>query len=418
MRRLYLQIYAAFIGIVVLFGVLSALTWWLTDDRPGGREWRDGIVYIAARLLPPSDASPDAVDRALQEIHDRFGVDVTLRAADGRPLAAVGRPLPALDPARARQGWVRDRHGWRLTLALPDGRRLAVRRDRPHGPRWLVIVGLLATAIAIGVYPLARRMTGRLERLRAGVEDLGAGDLATRVRVEGSDEVAHLAESFNAAADRIERLVTAQRSMLAGASHELRSPLARIRMAFELLTGDDRIELRQQVDHDIRELDELIDELLLASRLQSLDGLEHPEPVDMLAVAVEEGMRVGAVVTGAAATINGDPRMLRRLARNLFENARKHGGDTAIDATVTMTDDGQLRFVVADRGPGIPDAERERIFEPFYRPQGLRESRDPGVGLGLALVQQIARRHGGRAVCQPRADGGSEFIITLPIDVT
>ena len=124
-----------------------------------------------------------------------------------------------------------------IAMRLPDGRTLAAHRE--HEPLgWLIGIAALAAAIALGAYPITRRITRRLEKLRAQVEALGSGDLAARVEVRGHDEIADLARSFNRAAERIEKLVAAQRSALASASHELRSPLARIRVAIELLGGD------------------------------------------------------------------------------------------------------------------------------------------------------------------------------------
>jgi signal transduction histidine kinase len=275
---------------------------------------------------------------------------------------------------------------------------------------WLVVLALLVVAIAIGVYPIARRLTRRLERLQRRVEALGAGELQARVEVEGHDEVANLARSFNRAADRIARLVTAQRSILAGASHELRSPLARMRMAVELLPEDVRPELRSRLAHDIAELDGLIGELLLASRLDASEHLEAVEEVDLLALLAEEGARVAAEVSGDPICLQGDPRMLRRLMRNLLENARRYAAGSPIEASVTRSAGG-AQLCVADRGPGVPAQERERIFEPFYRPPGLREHSDGGVGLGLALVRQIARHHGGEVRCLPRAGGGTCFAV-------
>jgi signal transduction histidine kinase len=188
--------------------------------------------------------------------------------------------------------------------------------------------------MAIGAYPLVRRTTRRLERLQARVEALGAGDLTARVEVEGKDEVARLARSFNHAVTRIERLVQAQRTVLAGASHELRSPLTRIRMAVELLPGDHRPELRARLSQDIAELDALIGELLLASRLEALEQLERMEDVDLLALLAEEGARTAAEVSGTPVCIQGDPRLLRRLLRNLLENARRYASDSLIEASV------------------------------------------------------------------------------------
>jgi signal transduction histidine kinase len=270
-------------------------------------------------------------------------------------------------------------------------------------------LGLLAVAIAMGAYPLVRRITRRLERLQTRVEALGAGDLTARVEVEGHDEVASLARSFNRAADRIERLVNAQRTMLAGASHDLRSPLARMRMAIELLGGADRPEWRARLSQDIALLDALIGELLLASRLDALEHLDRTEDVDLLALLAEEGARTGVEVSGESVCIQGDARMLCRLIRNLLENARRYAAGSRIEASVVPLTPIGACLRVADRGPGVPESERERIFEPFYRLPGRHEGSDRGVGLGLALVRQIASHHSGDVRCVPRPGGGTCF---------
>jgi two-component system OmpR family sensor kinase len=223
--------------------------------------------------------------------------------------------------------------------------------------------------------------------------------------------VADLATSFNRAADRIEALVGAQRTLLASASHELRTPLARIRVALELM-GEARPDLRERVAKDIAELDELIGELLLASRLETVEQLDHREEVDLLGLVAEEAARGTAEVAGEPATVHGDPRLLRRLVRNLIENAVRHGAPP-VEASVRR-EDGRVRLRVCDRGPGVPEDERERIFAPFYRPSS-RPSGDGGSGLGLALVRQIARRHGGDARCLAREGGGSCFEVDLPM---
>jgi signal transduction histidine kinase len=246
------------------------------------------------------------------------------------------------------------------------------------------------------------------------VDALAGGDLKARVQVEGQDEVAELARSFNRAAELIERLVGAQRSMLAGASHELRSPLARIRMAVELLQETAPADLAGQLARDVDELDELVDELLLASRLQALPRPQRVEDVDLLALLAEECARGGGEVGGQALRVAGDRRMLRRMVRNLVDNAHRYGGGSPVEGSVSGRD-GQAVLRVEDRGPGVPDEERERIFEPFYRPAGWREGAEGGAGLGLALVRQIARTHGGDARCLAREGGGSCFEVSLPL---
>ncbi|MGH8581786.1 MAG: sensor histidine kinase, partial [Gammaproteobacteria bacterium] len=406
MRRLYLQVYLAFLGILVVFAVLSGALWFFLHDDDDGHRVFEGVAQILGKVLPGPDRPVAELEQALARLHMQFGVDLRLSRADGEPIAAAGEPIGTLPT----EGWQhRGRRNWTLSLRLPDGRLLTARHRHPRGPLLFWTLGLLALATAIGAYPLARRVTRRLERLQARVEQLGSGQLSARVEVEGKDEVAELARSFNHAAERIERLVNVQRSMLASASHELRSPLTRIRMAIELLAGEERPELRVQIARDIAELDDLIDEILLAARLETIDTPRSSEDVDLLALSAEEGARVDGSVTGVSVRVKGDQRMLRRMVRNLFDNARRHGHGTLIEATVEPLDGGGARLLIEDQGPGVPEEERERIFEPFYRPAGTREGSDGGIGLGLALVRQIARHHHGEACCLERVGGGTRL---------
>jgi signal transduction histidine kinase len=414
MRHLYLQIYLAFVAGLLVFGAMVWTAWLLVPDRLHRPHLFEGGATVLARVLPAADAPISELVATLDELGEAFGAELTLRDGDGALLAAVGDVLPAPDPNRDESGWMHaPGRGPTVALHLPDGRWLIARTPPRRRGGWLGILALLAIAVAIGAYPVVRRMTRRLEHLQSRVDQLGAGDLAARVTVEGNDEVAKLARSFNRAADRVEELVEAQRTMLAGASHELRSPLTRIRMALELLEGDPRPELRERIARDIHELDDLIEELLLASRLNAGESLEDIEETDLLALGAEEGARVDARVSGTATSIRGDARNLRRMLRNLFENARRHGGGAAIEADIEPRDGGGARIRVEDAGPGVPESERERIFAPFYRPPGTREGDQPGSGLGLALVRQIARRHGGDARCLPRPGGGTLFEVTL-----
>ena len=285
------------------------------------------------------------------------------------------------------------------------------------GPGWGLVTlgGLLFLAVAAGAYPVVRRLTRRLEALRQGVEAFGAGDLAHRVDGGGKDEVAAVAASFNLAAQRIEDLVRANRSLLANASHELRSPLARLKMAVAMMESAPearRHELRDEIDRDIRELDALVEEVLLASRLDARAAIAD-DPLDLLGLAAEECARVDAELDVATEVplLRGDERLLRRALRNLLENARRYGGD---EVALRLEREGaRVRVRVEDRGPGVPDALRERIFEPFYRLPGHAEQAG-GVGLGLSLVRQIARAHGGEVRCEAREGGGSRFVLDLP----
>lgn len=376
MRRLYLRIYLAVLASLVVFALAAGFLWRELGDH---RSQHDVAATLALNILPPAGAPRGEHQAALERLATNLHGDISVFSPKGELLASVGEPLPAPE----REGW--GRSGW--SVELDDGRWLSARLYKGH--RHPPVLGLfftlalVALAVGVGAYPVVRRLTRRLERLQRGVETLGAGDLSVRVKVEGRDEVASLAASFNNAAARIEELVRAHKTLLANASHELRTPLARIRMAIELP------ERRGELEKDIAELDALVEEILLASRLEAKEEMALEE-VDLLALAAEECARYDSVdLDGEPATVRGDPRLLRRMIRNLLENARKHG---APPIKVSLSNS---RMKVCDSGAGIPEAEREKVFEPFYR------------GLGLSIVRQIARRHGGDVRCE-----GNCFVVS------
>jgi signal transduction histidine kinase len=177
-----------------------------------------------------------------------------------------------------------------------------------------------------------------------------------------------------------------------------------------------RERLKKEIDTNVAELDALVEEVLLASRLDAAREQLRGEPVDLLAVAAEEASHVDASVDADGSVfVVGETRLLHRALRNLLENARRYGGgqiDVSLRRLAGATGP-RAEIQVCDRGPGVPPDMRQRIFEPFFRMPGHAEQ-DGGVGLGLALVKQIAERHGGSVRCEARAGGGSCFVIELP----
>ena len=415
MRRLYLQIYLTIIAILlIVFIAIGAL--WRIAAASRFDHAIEAATEFADNELPPVSAPRSEVRAAVERLHRRLSADVALYASDDTLIAGAGRPIPAWRRDRAG-GWVPGRGGPSWALALDDGRTLVIRvaPGPPHRGVWLIaVLTALAAAVAVGAYPMVRRLTRRLERLKSGVEQLGEGELAARVRIEGRDEVAALAESFNRAAARIEELIKSHKMLLANCSHELRTPLARINMALALVGDAIEPARREQLKKDVAELDQLIDEILLASRLDAIRTPERVEEVELLGLAAEEAARYDASVEGETALTRGDPSLLRRMIRNLLENARRYGGETAPDVRVGKLSPRQAWIEVRDRGPGIAEPEREKIFEPFHRLPGSAET-GRGTGLGLALVRQIARNHGGDAVCLAADGGGSRFRVTLPV---
>lgn len=417
MHRLYLRIYIAFVGIVLLsMFVALGIARYITFSRPVPQELQ-ALVRLIGDRLPGSDASGDALQTSLTGLSAELSLDLSIWDSDRALLATAGQALRASGFDNNEPSWIRYHRRVGVMVQLEDGRWLAAASGA--GPlfrheHWLLVV--LIGVMAIGCHPLARQITRRLEHLQKGVTDWGSGDLSARLEVKGHDEVAMLGLSFNKAATRIESLVNQQKEVLANASHELRSPLTRLRMALELLGGDaepnERQKLIADAGHDIEELDELIGDVLLTSRLEAIHQLETLEIVDLLDVLQTEGERVGARITGEPIQVAGNKSMLSRLFRNLFENAKRHSD--AIEAWLEI-DAEQVRVCVADRGPGVAETDRERIFERFYRQPGQEQT--GGTGLGLALVRQIAEIHGGEVGCHPRKGGGSRFEVRLPLGV-
>jgi signal transduction histidine kinase len=415
MRRLYQKIYLTIVATLLLVVLVAGAFWRIGANNSPAAAAFDMVGEMAMAVLPPADAPRSVQQQAIEHFAQRLDADLALFDRARAPIARVGRQLGA--PRYGDDvGWFAGPGGPIWKFQLPDERWLIVHPHLPHRHPALglvIFLGLIALAVAACAYPVVRGLTRRIERLQAAVETLGSGNLGARAKVEGRDEVARLAESFNQAAARIEELIGAHRLLLANASHELRTPLSRIRLALELYqeTRDDKY--KAQLQSDIAELDFLIDEVLLASRLDANVALHAAEDVDLLAVAAEECARYdNCTLDGDSAMVRGDSRLLRRMLRNLLENARRHGAPP-VRVSVRRAN-AQAIVEVVDAGRGVPDAERERVFAPFQR---LGEAVQ-GTGLGLSLVRQIARAHGGDAVVAPQPGTPSCFRVTLPVKVS
>ena len=391
-QRLYLRIWLAVVGTVV---VLTVVAGWLSrmeaENERAQRPGREIVVRNeAGEVIGQAPARPIRVPGQ--------GPEFQVTTRDGKTLF-IQLPRPPSRPPG-------------MVLIGPGG---------PDGPTrmpfsfaWML--GLVAFAVALGTYPIVRRLTKRLEAVEQGVKQWGDGDLSLRLPERGHDEVAALAQGFNVAAQRVQALLLSHKALLANASHELRSPLTRIRMGLELMGSQPSPAFKDEIARNIQELDQLIDEILLASRLDASEAdLGIRESVDMVGLAAEECARLEADLDAGHQTsdlvVDGIGKLLRRMVRNLLENARRHAaGDIRLSLRLEA---GQVAMRVCDNGPGVPVELRERIFEPFYRLPGATE-RDGGVGLGLALVKSIVLRHGGTVRCEGRPEGGACFVVNLP----
>ncbi|MEJ6004510.1 HAMP domain-containing sensor histidine kinase [Paucibacter sp. AS339] len=467
MKSLYLRIYLTLVVLLLAFAFGSA---WLfqrhIESERGGfettaNERMSAMAELLFQALPSADAPREEQAMAVEAWGRRLRMAIALNDASGKRIEASevferrqemdaatptlripfkdGRSLelmrgPRQPPGMPGGGGFGVGHGGPgggpgagLGGARMDGAMmpLPLVGPRPNGQVLVILLVLLFIGVALGAYPVIRRLTRRLEALRAGVEQFGRGNFSHRVDDSGKDEVAAVAASFNRSAEQIEALLRSQKSLLANASHELRSPLARLKMAFSMLgesadgaqmKSPQSQRLSQEIHANIHELDALVEEVLLASRLEASDSPLQGQRVDLMGLAAEEAARVGAEFSPAQGlqdlSAQGDERLLRRALRNLLENARRYGGDEIL-LQLERSKDGAAEFRVCDRGPGVPPAMRERIFEAFFRMPGHAEQAG-GVGLGLSLVKQIIQRHGGSVHCEAREGGGSVFVLNLP----
>ncbi len=418
--KMYQRVYLTVIGtLIATVAVTALILHFVILDGRRAMAYRT-FAELVAESLPSNDASSDELTRVINHWIARTGAKIAVFDGDGR-LIAGGDDEVAQNPvvSQWQEGFVDNDGSNGYLKRLVDGRWVSVRvlSDAP-ARRWTIVAALIAVAlgVAVAVYPVIRRITSRLEGLQQSVEALGEGKLGARVQVSGTDEVAVLAESFNRAAARVEALVAAQKRLLAFASHELRSPLARIQMALSLVGTHKDEEARGEINTSIRELDKLIGEILLSSRFDSenFQAVMSRQPIDLTGLAAEEGARAGVEIQGEHLHVLGDITLLRRLIRNLIENAQRYAGGTLIMVRVERYESNKALIAVSDQGPGVPADQRELVFEPFYRILGSSE-KDGGVGLGLALVRSIASQHSGRAYYVDREGGGACFCVALPL---
>jgi signal transduction histidine kinase len=416
---MYQQVYLAVIAALLIASLITfAFFRYVVHPSTRNTAAFATLTKLVSEALPPLDASKAAQASVIQDWIHRTRAEVALYGPDRQLIFGGGKRIPAAPPAsQVEDGWIPGEAS-SYAAVLPDKRWLVVAVDG-HGDRITFGFALFLIALLVGlsVYPVVRKITRRLENLQQIVATFGGGDLAARADITGTDEVGMLARSFNHSAGQLEALVKAQQSLLANASHELRSPLARLQMALGLMGTEGESTAIEEISRNIRELDQLIDEILLASRLDSPNAMQglRLESIDLHRLLRDDCAGYGAAFSGDQAQVVGNRILLQRMVRNLLENARRYGAGAPVEVRASRLDDARIEISVWDRGPGVPASEMERIFEPFYRVPGAKESAG-GVGLGLSLVRSIAAQHGGTACCMARSGGGSGFLVCLPLN--
>ncbi len=285
-------------------------------------------------------------------------------------------------------------------------------------PPATVILALLAMAILtlLTSLILARRITKPLAQLSLAAERIGEGKVPEMLPESGIRELAGLAQTFNQMALKLQQLLANRTTMLAGISHDLRTPLARMNLAVEMLPEDTNPDLISRLRHDIESMNQLIGEFLALSR----DDQRKPvEPIDvnrLLDRLVEAAIAKGAEVvwhSGEQRFISANSMLLRRVVENLLSNAIRYGKGKPVEVILEANDMNTVVSIL-DSGAGIPPQELENVFRPFYRLESSRSETTGGSGIGLAIVRQIADANGWVVELLARFGGGMEARLTIP----
>lgn len=388
---------------------------------PGGAHFRDEMTRM--RDLAGAEfarAWPRAEDRRALALNvaRAFRAEVTTTDAAGRVLENTG--APCLDGDYALRV---ENHGALLGFVHACVPR---RAWSPYGMLFALFAGAAVLWGAAGV--IARRLTRPLDELVRVTQAIGAGDLGARVRLgrHQAGEVGALADSVNEMAARIERQLREERTLLAAVSHELRSPLARLRMLVELARGGASAERLDEIERELVGIDALLGKLLASSRLEFGElRLETLTAAQVAARALEVAGLAPELLADASggALVEVDPTLMGRALGNLLENAVVHGRGVE-RLVLAVAHEGargeRVRFEVLDHGPGFEPRVLEHAFEAFYSSRSSETAKESGsLGLGLALVARIARAHGGRAYAENRgaAEGersGARAVLELP----
>jgi two-component system OmpR family sensor kinase len=403
--RLHRRLFVWFGASIFVTALAVGLVVHLLGAADGG--WRAAMsraeTFLGGRFAQVWDEPAQRDELGLALSRD-LGTSVVIEDPRGRVLGAWGETCKRPDLVAA----VRRGEELRGTVSL----------CAPRAPRrgWVffLVLGVAAATLWGATGMVARRLTRPLGEVARVADAIGSGQLSTRVTLRRNrvGEIAVLADAINEMADRIERQMADQRELLAGVSHEIRSPLARLRVLAEMARdGGADAKVVDEIEQEVIEIDSLVGELLASSRLD-FEAVER-RTIDAREIALRALERAGLdpallEVETDRTRVSADPTLVARALANLLDNARKHGGGAT---RLSVRRDGEsLSFAVDDSGTGIAPDDLPRVFEKFVRGE---RSAGSSLGLGLSLVRRIAEAHGGRAFAENRSDGGARVGFSL-----
>jgi len=396
--------------------------------RSGGAEsGKSSDAVLTTRFGPEPPAGGEPLGRHRLMFRDALARSLGVSPASvviyqhGPRIIAFGGPHRARRPRPESSGPEPLLYGrFQIGIRQADGRWLIVEPRAGFGfdpwqERLLLVSALAALAVSPLAWAFSRRLAAPISALAASAERLGRDPGAPPLDISGSAEVAAAVAAFNEMQERLRRYVDDRTTMIGAIAHDLRTPLTRLRFRIEAIPEP----LRSKLESDVDQM-----EAMVASTLSFVRDAATPRDRRKLEVAsLVETVMDEAALTGADAAVeradrvvvDGDPLALKRLVANLVDNALKYGAS----AHARVFTDGDMAVIeVDDDGPGMPDSEIERVFEPFRRLETSRSRETGGIGLGLAVVRAVARSHGGDVVLRNRPHGGLSARVTLPLSLT
>jgi signal transduction histidine kinase len=428
-RSVFFKLVLVFVATAVIMAfAVGSIVRYAADERVHrgliGTNMAQYALYLADEIGSPPDLA-----RA-QDVADRLRLSVRVSSPDLRWSSRPAMPVRLREefrPIRGFPGVAGALYRGRVAIRVQKqdlgylfvfGRPGGLVPGRFDGEMALLIVLVVGVILALS-YVAVRWLLQPLGWLTAGMQRMGRGDLDAKIPVRKHDELGELAATFNHMSERIRDLVAAKQQLLLDVSHELRSPMTRMKVAAEFI-ADER--LKRRMSSDLDEMEAMTREILESERLASGQGGLNLEPADLVDLAGEiVASYAGSapaveLTTAAAAPAMVDRERIRTLLRNLIDNALKYSGDglRPVEVHVERSRD-RVLITVEDFGEGIPERDLTLIFEPFYRVDKSRHRGSGGYGLGLSLCRKIVEAHGGSIDVESRVGEGSKFLLAFPL---
>jgi signal transduction histidine kinase len=428
-HSLYVWVLLAMVGILsISFVVFRAISEQMQTQKVDPVYDRiDELQLESARNILQSSGEP-ALASYMNSLDNIFGGSHYLLDARGKDLVSGANRSAMLPAAPAVKSRVGSHNHWEITHRSQDGQYWFAAEGQsspPHIWSFLPYYFLVIGATGILCWIAAAGVISPIRKIATSIALFGQGNLSVRVETDRDDEIGQLGRSFNEMAERLERLITSERRLLGDISHELRSPLARLKFAMKLArTGPDPAAALERIERDVNRIASLVADIVEINVLEDDPALEEKREIcvrdiidevvrDCSVEAEARGCRID-VSGNVCGAVHGNPELLRRAVENVLRNAIRYSPEKSpIELTINETPD-NANIIIRDFGPGVPEQAITRIFDPFFRVEEARNMNGGGSGLGLSIAKRAIHLHRG-SIAAENATPGLRVRIAIPL---